>query len=174
MKYEIVNFISQEQTKLLRELKDEVLNSIFLIDAGEFALDVILNCSNVKLTIKNNPTVELDGDEYPRLVVEKSTVDTRNHKEIIVEKKIKNILIVRDEATWNNNKNNWLVHSDIGIKIILEDTVWMFFAHDSLAGLIKLIELKEHSEGENVLLEDYWTMKTDSLEVLKRVEISVD
>jgi len=38
----------------------------------------------------------------------------------------------------------------------------MFIAHDSLAGLIKLIELKEHSEDENVLLEDYWTMKTDS------------
>ena len=173
MQYQIANLISPEQASLLRELEGTILNSIFLDDAGEFALNVVIDSSNKKLIIKNIPTVELDGDDYPKLIVEQCTVETKSYKEIIIGKVIKNILIVRDKATWYNNNDNWLVHSDIGVRVILEDKELLLIAHDSLAGFIKLIELKDPILSEDKVFEEYWSMKTDVLESLKREEISV-
>lgn len=173
MKYKIASCISQEQAKLLKGLEGSVLNRIFLDEVGDFALSVVIDSSNEKLIIKNCPTNELDGDEYPKLVIEKCEVQINGYREIIVGKAIKNILIVRDEATWSVNDSNWLVNSDIGVRVIIEDKEWLFIAHDSLAGLIKIIEFSGSMGDKNALFEDYWSMKTDILESLKREEISI-
>ncbi|WP_196607471.1 hypothetical protein [Pectinatus frisingensis] len=83
------------------------------------------------------------------------------------------MLIIRDEASWQNNNSKWLIHSDIGIKIILEDRELVLLAHDSLAGLIKMIDLSETYPDQSELFEEYWSMKADMLESLKREEISL-
>jgi hypothetical protein len=173
MQYQITNHLSQEQVNLLKGLEGSILNRIFLDDAGEFALSVVIDNSNVKLIIKNIPTVQLDGDEYPKLTVERVTVETQSYKEIIIGQVIKYILIIRDEVTWNNNNHNWYVHSDIGIRVILEDRELLLIAHDSLAGFIKIIEFKKPISDEHKGYEEYWSMKTDILESLKREEINV-
>jgi hypothetical protein len=42
-----------------------------------------------------------------------------------------------------------------------------------LAGFIKIIELKKPISDEHKRYEEYWSMKTDILESLKREEINV-
>lgn len=173
MQYTMNNILSPEQTNLLKSLEGVTLKRIFLDDAGELALSVFLDSSDNKLTIKNIPTIQSDGDEYPKLTVERAAIETQNYKEIIINKVIKKVLIIRDEASWRNNNSKWLINSDIGIKIILEDREVVLLAFDSLAGFIGMIELRETYADTNKLFEEYWSMKTDTLDLLKREEISL-
>ncbi|WP_432718496.1 hypothetical protein [Pectinatus frisingensis] len=173
MQYTISNNLSLEQANLLKSLEGATLNRIFLDDAGEFALSVFFDSSDNKLVVKNIPTTQSDGDEYPKLTVERAVIETQSYREVVVNKVIKNVLIIRDEASWQNNNSKWLIHSDIGIKIILEDRELVLLAHDSLAGLIKMIDLSETYPDQSELFEEYWSMKADMLESLKREEISL-
>lgn len=173
MQYTITNNLSQEQANLLKSLEGSTLSRIFLDDAGEFALSVLFDSSDNKLIIKNIPTIQPDGDEYPKLTIEQTTIETEGYQEIVVDKMIKKVLIIRDEASWQNSNSKWLIHSDIGIRVVLEDGELVLLAHDSLAGLIKVIDLRENYSNKSELFEEYWAMKTDMLESLKREEISL-
>lgn len=173
MQYTITNNLSPEQTNKLKNLEGTTLNRICFDDVGEFVLSVLLDTPNNKVVIKNIPKTQLDGDEYPKLALEQATIETKNYREKFISKVIKRILIIRDEASWQNNNDKWLIHSDIGIRIILEDRELVLIAHDSLAGLIRMIDLKGSYHDKNKLFEEYWSMKTDVLESLKREEISV-
>jgi len=125
-----------------------------------------------KMIIKNIPTYESDGDEYPKLIIEQATIAVFNYKEAYIGKNVKDIIILRDKVTWQKNSDKWIVDSDIGIKLIFENEVIVLLAHDSLAGLLKVFNLnKEQPIGE--YLEEYWSMKTDQLISLIREEIYI-
>lgn len=173
MQYTMDNILSPKQISLLKNLEGATLNRIFIDDAGEFALSMFLDSSDTKLAIKNIPTIQLDGDEYPKLMIEQSAIGTKIYKEVIVNKVIKKVLIIRDEVRWQNNNKKWLINCDIGVKIILEDRELVLIALDSLAGLIKIIDLRDAYPNKSELFKEYWSMKTDVLESLKREEISL-
>jgi hypothetical protein len=174
MHHTIKNHLSPEQFEMLKGLKGTVLKKVFIDDVGEFALSVLIDSSDRQLLIKNVPTIQSDRDEYPKLEIEQAAREVHNYKEVIIEKVIRNIIIIRDEAVWQNNNDKWIVNSDIGIKIILEDEKLLLVAHDSLAGFIKIINIKkENFFNESKLLEEYWSMKTDLLDSLKREQILV-
>lgn len=173
MQYTITNNLCPEQANLLKSLEGATLKRIFLDDAGEFALSVLFDSSDNKLVVKNIPTTQSDGDEYPKFTVERTAIETQSYREVVVDKVIKKVLIIRDKVSWQNNSSKWLICSDIGIKIILEDRELVLLAHDSLAGLIKMIDLKGAYPDKSEMFEEYWSMKTDMLESLKRDEISL-
>ncbi|EFM08908.1 hypothetical protein PaecuDRAFT_4373 [Paenibacillus curdlanolyticus YK9] len=64
------------------------------------------------------PTHASDGDEYPKLIIEDVTTLNFDCKLMYVGEGLKDILILKDVATWQNNSSNWLVEADIGIKLV--------------------------------------------------------
>ncbi|NHN35236.1 hypothetical protein [Paenibacillus agricola] len=170
MQHIIKNQISVEQIDMLKSLRGTLLINMLVDDAGEFVLSVLIDSPVSKLIIRNIPTNESDGDEYPKLKIEQVSTAVSNYKEAYTGKSIKDIIILRDIATWQNNSDKWMVDCDIGLKIIFEDDELLLIAYDSLAGLLKLLNPKEE-QPVSELLKEYWSMKTDRLASLKREEI---
>lgn len=173
MHHKINNILSTEEAGLLKNLEGVTLKRIFLDDIGEFALSIFLDSLEYKLVIKNIPIIQSDGDEYPKLAVEKSTVEMQTNREMIFNKIIKKLFIIRDEVVWKSKNIKWLINCDIGVKIVLEDRELVIVVTDSLAGLIKIIDSREVCSDKSKLFKEYWSMKTDVLESLKREEISL-
>ncbi|PAD69053.1 hypothetical protein CHH83_10250 [Bacillus sp. 7586-K] len=173
MKYKIINTIQNQHWDMLKQLMGKKLKTINGEEPGEFSFTITLETSDLYLTLKNEPSLEDDDDEYPQIVLE---IDQTNIDNIIskrtVEKEIKNIVIVRNKVAWKSSSDEWEVVSDIGIKLILEEEEFLFLMIDSLAGFIKVI----HSKGKIRLTQcdivEYWEFKTEVIESFELEEIT--
>jgi hypothetical protein len=172
MQYDITNRLNQVQIDLLRTLKGKSLSDILIDKVGDFALAVVLDSENLHVIIKNIPSVQLDGDEYPCLVVEETDA-IKYIKRINIAKEIESITIIRDKATWHYNNDKWVIDSDIAIKFSFNGYKLLFIAHDSLAGFIRIINVKEPLINECKVLDKYWSMKADILDYIERIEIDI-
>jgi hypothetical protein len=173
MKYSITNQLNPEHLSMLKELIGVKIKKIYLEEVGEFELSVIINSDIGERVFKNIPTVELDGDDYPKFSISVANEGMQNYKELIINEKIQSISIFRDEATWQINNNNWVINADIGIKIKLEDRELVLLAYDSMAGFIKFIDSSYNVGDKSKVFEEYWSMKTDKIDSLKRMELSL-
>ncbi|WP_438498619.1 hypothetical protein [Paenibacillus sp. IHBB 3054] len=172
MQYVFKNLLSMEQIDMLKSLKDASLINVLVENAGDFVLNILINTPKRQLLIKNIPANESDGDEYPKFIIGENPISDLNYDVIYRKEIVKDISILREEASWENSEKEWIVTIDIGIKIIFNDGVLLIVAHDSFAGLIKLYTLK-NEQIVTGFLEGYWSMKTDHLASLKREEIFI-
>jgi len=186
MQHFVTNRLNQVQIDLLRNLIGKPLNSVLiegfvqnsvLVDGfgevGVPVLSVILDSKNLYVALKNIPSVQSDGDEYPCLVVEETSTDIKDFKQISITENVESIAIIRDKATWHYNNDAWTIYSDIAIKIALYEHELLFVAYDSLAGFIEIINLKKPLANESTVLDKYWSMKTDILDFIERNEIPI-
>lgn len=200
MKYNITNYLSLKEIKLLKSLIGTKLNKIFCDDVqlpnfSGIAITVVIDIFNTKIKIKNESVYEVDRDEYPKfkilntfeempVVVEQTVKKIVNgietyekekflYKDLLYRKLIKEINVVRDIVKWNRDNNNWIVKADIGIRIILEDRSILLLAIDSLAGFIYVIDSQMDVLDEKNELSEYWGMKSENIDFLKREEISL-
>ena len=171
MQHEIINKLNQSQIEILKGLVGQTLYSVFVDEAGEFALSVVLDTGNKYISLRNIPTIQSDDDEYPCLVVEETAANLKEYKQITIGKNIEGINIVRDKTSWQYNKNKWYIESDIAIKISIKELNLLLVAHDSLAGFIKVINTKESLPND--VFDEFWSMKTEMLDFLERKELSI-
>lgn len=174
MKYSITNHLNPEHLNMLKELIGVKINKILLEEVGEFELSVIIDSDDGEVVFNNIPTVELDGDNYPRFSIRTAHEEMQIHKELIFNETIQSISIVRDEAIWQKNNNKWVINTDIGIKIVLDDRELVLIAHDSMAGFIKFIDSSDNVVDKSKVFDEYWSMKTDKIDSLKRVEFIIN
>lgn len=171
MQHEINNKLNLTQVGMLKDLVGKTLNSIFVDEAGEFALSIVLDVEDKYIILKNIPSLQSDEDEYPCLVVERTNVNVKDYKQIDIGQNINKINIIGDKASWQYNNNKWFVESDIAIKICMKELELLLIAYDSLAGFLKIISTKELLS--NNVFEEYWSMKSEKLDFLQRNEMSI-
>lgn len=172
MQHFIKNEIAQEQIDMLRSIKGASSLNVYIDEVGEFALNFAIESPDRTIIIKNIPINASDGDEYPKLIIEHATTPSPDYKLTYVGKVLKDIFILKDVATWQNNGVNWVIEADIGIKIIFQQEEILLLALDSLAGFLKVLRLNKTTPVEEIV-EDYWSMKTDKVNSLVRKEIKI-
>lgn len=172
MQHVINNVIANEQIDILRGIKDASMLKLYIEQVGEFALNLVIESPESMLSVKNIPISASDGDEYPKLIIEPATMLNPECELIYVGTNLENILILRDVATWQTNGINWVVEVDIGVKLVFQQEEFLFVAQDSLAGFLKVFKLNKMNPVEGIL-DDYWSMKTDNVDSLKREEMKI-
>lgn len=162
MHFEIKCTIDEEHINILNKLKGKKLLNIYVEDAGDFALHIALETETQKLLINNKTITASDDDDYPHFVIQK--IETIDNEYTIkkINKIINSISIIRDNSTWHNSDHHWDTTCDAAIKLTLEDEFLYLIAHDSIAGFIKLENMND--EKDDLVLKDYWAMKTDNLD----------
>ncbi|APH06220.1 hypothetical protein [Bacillus weihaiensis] len=174
MEYKIINKIKVGHLDLLKKLKGKILHKIWLDEAGDFSLSTTLEAANFHLTIKNIPSFQSDNEEYPQIILDTEVLNIeKDFKEIKINQKIKDIVVIENNVNWEYSNNHWSVVSDIGIKLILENEEFLFLMQDSIAGFIKNINSKDNIIITNNDIEEYWSFKTDKVKKLKIEEISL-
>ncbi|GAC43432.1 hypothetical protein [Paenibacillus popilliae] len=172
MQHVIKNDITQEQIDILRSMKGASSLNLYIDEVGEFALNLVIESPDRKISIKNIPNNASDGNEYPKLKIEHTTTLSPDYKLIYVGKNLEDILILKDMATWKNNDINWIVEVDIGIKLVFQQEEFLLLAQDSLAGFLKLFRLNKMTPVDKIV-EDYWSMKTDKVDSLISEEMKI-
>lgn len=171
MQYSVTNYLEPEQLDMLRGLLGVEICEMYLDETGDFILGVIIKSQDKKVAIHNIPNLQLDGDDYPRFSIGTANEEVQNYKKVIINETAQSIIIFRDEVIWQYNNIKWRVNSDIGIKIVLEEKKFIFIAHDSLAGFIKFIDASNTTADNSKIFDEYWSMKTNNIESLKRMEL---
>lgn len=172
MKYKILNTIQNQHCDMLKQLMGKKLKAINGEEPGEFSFTITLETSDLYLTLKNEPSLKDDDDEYPQIVLEidQTNIDNNIAKRT-VENEIKDIVIVRNKVAWKSSNDEWEVISDIGIKLILEEEEFLFLMIDSLAGFIKVINSKGKIRLTESDIVEYWEFKTEVIESYELEEI---
>lgn len=172
MQHVINNIIAKEQIDILRSIKDASLLKLYIEEVGEFALSLVIESPDSKLSVKNTPISALDGDEYPKLKIEHATTLNPECKLTYVGTNLEDILVLRDVASWQTNGVKWIVEVDIGVKLVFQQEEFLFVAQDSLAGFLKVFKHNKTTPLKEIL-GDYWSMKTDKVDSLIREEIKI-
>lgn len=172
MQHVIKNVIAQEQIDMLRSIKGASWLNLYIDEVGEFALNLVIESPDRKISVKNIPIHVSDGDEYPKLIIEHATTLNPDCKLMYVGTNLESILILRDIASWRNKGINWMVEADIGVKLVFQQEEFLFVAQDSLAGFLKVFKLNKMTPVKEIL-DDYWSMKTDKVDSLIREEMKV-
>lgn len=172
MQHVIKNVISQEQIDMLRSFKGARSLNLYTDEVGEFVLNFVIESPDRKISVKNIPINASDGDEYPKLKIEHTTTPNLDCKLVYVGTDLKDIFILKDVASWQNNGFNWKIEVDIGLKLIFQKEEFLLVAQDSLAGFLNLFTLNKMTPVKEIL-DDYWSMKTDKVDSLIREEMKI-
>ncbi|WP_078393757.1 hypothetical protein [Shouchella patagoniensis] len=172
--YSINTEIDANQTALLSKVNGATITKMSFEEVGEFVLSVLIESTTVNLLIINNPVEEADEDEYPKFEIKSVNDQPQNLEEEVMVKIVEGVEVIRDKITWQNDNLNWDVRSDIAIKIKFKEEQICLIAHDSLAGFIKKEFIKsEDRKEEDLLLDQFWSMKTDLPQSHERERIMV-
>lgn len=122
----------------------------------------------------NYPEKASDKDEYPKLNLTKNFEQKYTWFNLVLNKKIKEIYIVRDKVSWKNKGNFWDVTVDIGLVFSFDFEQLFIKAIDSIGGLMEYyFDAKVLVENKKNILEEYWSFKSDSFLSLDRNLIKI-
>jgi hypothetical protein len=178
MKYHINNTINNDRLFLLEKLKSNTIKKLTF--NPQITTDFYIQTPNENFNLYNQIKKEVDKDEYPNLVIEKTNItETVNSETVNKGEKVTEIELIRDCVQWHYEDNDWIVQADIGIIIRTENFALTAVITDGLSTcfrftLTHMNNVLYGSEVElNRLLSDFWAYKTDILDNFQRKIIVV-
>ena len=169
MLYTITKKMTKKEIKIFENIIGEKIKRIFVrgmpkqltIVDGMDLFEVILEMENEKIKICCRSSVEIDGDEYKK--------DEFNYLSITIEEEINRILIFSDDVSWENEMDQWNIHSDVEILLETNKKKFLFEAIDSIAGFIEIYQNEVNIRNRINDTESIWTaFKTDKICNVKR------
>lgn len=179
MLYTITKKMTKKEIKIFENIIGEKIKRIFVrgmpkqltIVDGMDLFEVILEMENEKIKICCRSSVEIDGDEYVQFEVKKDEKkkDEFNYISITIEEEINRILIFSDDVSWENEMDQWNIHSDVEILLETNKKKFLFEAIDSIAGFIEIYQNEANIRNRINDTESIWTaFKTDKICKVKR------
>ena len=179
MLYTITKKMTKKEIKIFENIIGEKIKRIFVrgmpkqltIVDGMDLFEVILEMENENIKICCRSSVEIDGDEYVQFEVKKDEKkkDEFNYLSITIEEEINRILIFSDDVSWENEMDQWNIHSDVEILLETNKKKFLFEAIDSIAGFIEIYQNEANIRNRINDTESIWTaFKTDKICKVKR------
>lgn len=160
MNYNIDCLISNNDQTYLQNLIKSKAVCITMAEA-EYTPAICLTVNNNAIYIVNNPILQIDKDEYPKIILVREVNYNYNWR-CLAEGIIKKIVLIRDEVTWEWNGNLWRVIQDIGLKIYINNIQIVIFAVDSIGGLLECLF------GDEVPIQVFKRRNTKILDIQDR------
>lgn len=124
--------------------------------------------------VTNEPTVQIDLDEYPVLTISSSLDNIDIETYVLENVKLLNIFLIRDEVSWIRDEEKYELETDIGMKIVTDQGEICFIAWDNVGGVMSF------TFGDNIKipdsendLKDQWGFKADEFISLSRKLIPI-
>jgi hypothetical protein len=178
MKYHINNTINKDSLIFLEKLKSSTIKKLTF--NPQITTDFFIQTPNENFNLYNQMKKEVDKDEYPNLVIEKTNItETAKTLTVNIGEKVTEIELIRDCVQWHYEDTDWVVQADIGIIIRTENFALTAVITDGLSTcfrftLTHMNNVLYGSEVElNRLLSDFWGYKTDILDNFQRDFIEV-
>jgi len=171
LEYEIQCILLTKEIEELHMLLETLVSEVSIDFIGEFALAIKIMHNDNKVYFTNLPTIQLDGDEYPKLVISRESHTEHKWIKMLENQRLEKISIIRDEVSWNYQEKSLKVILDVAIKLTFSNEELIVFVVDSIGGLMKCINTKPKTHDNIMQLPKYWAMKTDCLSSATRNEL---